>query len=269
MSKSYVCYYLPRVIEKAVSLTRLVRPAVCWRIGPPHRAHQKGTHPYHAHLQNSTIHAKNLIIISTVVQGLAQMQSCYACSATNVDLTKIKHIPNRSTPCNPIIFVLVASSSHHHTIQQFKVPLVSKHAPVNWYHLPTPYKISFSCCLCAGLNVDGKLTLYLMTKSPRWPGFLEIGMPKPGYRSSLPGCVGPPLSRLICLPSIVVTVRFHPVRASLRSKVTKWMRSLSSRLKRGCSFYRVVSIKSVHHGVERMLLTSSTIKCKSCLPPST
>jgi hypothetical protein len=74
------------------------------------------------------------------------------------------------------------------------------------------------------------LTLYWITKSPRLEGFFDDGIPNPGYRSSLPGCVGPPLSRLICLPSMVTTVRFHPVKASFRSSVTVWTRSLSTRL---------------------------------------
>jgi hypothetical protein len=32
------------------------------------------------------------------------------------------------------------------------------------------------------------------------------------------------------LPSMVTTVRFHPVKASFRSSVTVWTRSLSTRL---------------------------------------
>ena len=66
----------------------------------------------------------------------------------------------------------------------------------------------------------GNLTLYLMIKLPRSPGFLEMGMPWLGYVSELPGCVGPDFSTVICLPSIVVTRRFQPVKASLRLRST-------------------------------------------------
>lgn len=82
----------------------------------------------------------------------------------------------------------------------------------------------------------GNLTLYLTTKLPRCPGFLEIGMPRPGYESEEPGCVGPALSMLRFLPSMVVMVRFQPVRASFRSSSTVWMMSSPSRVKRGCGF---------------------------------
>jgi hypothetical protein len=66
----------------------------------------------------------------------------------------------------------------------------------------------------------GKRTLYLTMKLPRWPGFLEMGMPRPGYVSELPGCVGPDFSMGRLFPSMVVTVRLQPVSASLRSSST-------------------------------------------------
>jgi len=98
------------------------------------------------------------------------------------------------------------------------------------------YKISRSFCFCADDNVMGNLTLYLMMKFPRWPGFLEMGMPRPGYESELPGWVGPPFSTAMLDPSIVVTVRFHPVSASLRSSSTVCTRSSPSRVKSACGF---------------------------------
>jgi len=82
----------------------------------------------------------------------------------------------------------------------------------------------------------GKRTLYLTTKAPRCPGFLEMGMPRPGYVSEDPGWVGPARSMLRFLPSMVVMVRFHPVRASLRSRSTVWTTSSPSRVKRGWGF---------------------------------
>lgn len=100
------------------------------------------------------------------------------------------------------------------------------------------YKISRSFCFCAVVSEVGNLTLYLTTKLPRWPGFFEMGMPRPGYESELPGCVGPVFSTTRFFPSIVVTVRFHPVRASFSSRSTLWTMSSPSRVYRGCGFWR-------------------------------
>jgi hypothetical protein len=55
------------------------------------------------------------------------------------------------------------------------------------------------------------------TKSPLSLGFLLFGIPRLGNRSSHVGGVGPECLTGTCLPSIVWIVRFHPVRASLRS----------------------------------------------------
>lgn len=95
------------------------------------------------------------------------------------------------------------------------------------------HRISLSCCFCAGVRLVGNLTLYLTTKSPREPGFFEMGIPRFGNLSSLPGCVGVDFPTEIFLPSMVVTVRFQPHNASLRSSSTVWMRSSPSRTYRG------------------------------------
>lgn len=86
------------------------------------------------------------------------------------------------------------------------------------------------------VRVVGNLTLYLTTKSPRWPGFFEMGMPSPGNLSSLPGWVGLDFPTEIFLPSMVVTVRLQPHSASLRSSSTVWMRSSPSRTYNGWGF---------------------------------
>lgn len=98
------------------------------------------------------------------------------------------------------------------------------------------HRISFSFDFCAGVNVVGNLTWTFTIRSPRWPGNLDLGMPSDGNFSSKPGCVGPAPDTRSCLPSMVVTVRFHPVRASLRGISIVVMRSSPSRLKVGWSF---------------------------------
>lgn len=98
------------------------------------------------------------------------------------------------------------------------------------------HRILRSVFFCSAVKVDGNLTLYLTIKSPLWSGFLLRGMPRPGYVSELPGCVGPAFSITMDLPSIVVTVRFHPVKASLRSSSTWWMRFSLSRVYSRCGF---------------------------------
>lgn len=112
------------------------------------------------------------------------------------------------------------------------LPIENAHPP---RHPFTPYKISFNFLFCSPVNVPGNLTLYLTTKLPLPPPF--FGIPKSGYVSLLPGCVGPPLSMTRFLPSMVVTVRFQPVRASLRSSSRGRTMSSPSRVKRGCFFW--------------------------------
>jgi hypothetical protein len=97
-------------------------------------------------------------------------------------------------------------------------------------------KISLNLAFCVGLSVMGNRTLYFTTKLPLCPGFLEMGMPRPGYESEEPGWVGPALSMLRFLPSMVVMVRFQPVRASFRVRSTVWIMSSPSRVKRGWGF---------------------------------
>ena len=99
---------------------------------------------------------------------------------------------------------------------------------VSYYSLN--YNISFNFRFCSSVNEVGNLTLYCTMKFPLVPGFLLSGMPQPGNSSWLPGCVGPPFSKGICLPSMVVTVRFQPVRASLRSRSTETLMSSPSRV---------------------------------------
>jgi hypothetical protein len=84
-------------------------------------------------------------------------------------------------------------------------------------HWPPAHRISWSFCFCVAVKVVGNLTLYLTTKSPRWPGFFEMGIPRPGNLSSLPGCVGVDFPTEMFFPSMVVTVRLQPHNASLRS----------------------------------------------------
>lgn len=86
-----------------------------------------------------------------------------------------------------------------------------------------------SSCFCWAVRLVGNLMLYLMMKLPLSPGFFEMGMPWPGYESVEPGDVGPALSRVNCLPSMVVTARFHPVKASFSGSSTVWIRSSPSR----------------------------------------
>lgn len=102
-------------------------------------------------------------------------------------------------------------------------------------------RTSLNTSFCDGVRLAGNRTLTRTTRSPRSAGFLDIVMPKPGNRSSWPGCVGPGFETRIDLPSIVRTIRSQPVRASLRlisTVVTRWS---FWRLKLGCSFYRLVS----------------------------
>jgi hypothetical protein len=54
--------------------------------------------------------------------------------------------------------------------------------------------------------------------------------------SELPGWVGPALSITKFLPSMVVTVRFQPVKASFRFRSMLRIISSPSRVKRGCAF---------------------------------
>lgn len=98
------------------------------------------------------------------------------------------------------------------------------------------HRISFSFRFCSIVKLVGNLTLYVTMKLPRSFGFLLRGMPRLGKLSLEPGWVGPLLSRLICLPSMVVTVRRQPVRASLRSKSMLWRMLSPSRVNRGCAF---------------------------------
>ena len=79
------------------------------------------------------------------------------------------------------------------------------------------YSISFRFFFCSAVRLVGYLILTPTTKSPLCAGVLLFGMPSWGNRSSNVGCVGPGLETLICLPSIVETVRFHPVNASFKS----------------------------------------------------
>ena len=99
-------------------------------------------------------------------------------------------------------------------------------------HGKTVLRVSF----CALVRLVGNLTLALTTKSPRSLGFLEMVMPKPGYRSSEPGCVGPGLETRSDLPSMVLTMCSQPVRASLRLRSTVVIRSSPARLKSGFGF---------------------------------
>ena len=98
------------------------------------------------------------------------------------------------------------------------------------------HSISFSCCFCRAVRLVGNLTLYLTMKLPLSLGFLERGMPWPGNVSDVLGLVGPAFSMLSWRPSIVVTVRFQPVSASLRSRSIWWIKSSPSRVKSGCAF---------------------------------
>lgn len=105
--------------------------------------------------------------------------------------------------------------------------------PVVYHHV---HKISFNCVFCAGVKLDGNLIEVPTIKSPLSSGFLLFGMPRFGYRSMKVGPVGPDPPTLICLPSMVLTVRFQPVNASFRSISTLCRRSSPSLLYNGCGF---------------------------------
>lgn len=84
--------------------------------------------------------------------------------------------------------------------------------------LQLSYRIFLSSFFCCAVKWVGNLTLYFIMKLPRSPCLFDMGIPRPGYESDMPGPVGPPFSILSCFPSIVGIVRFHPVRASFKSK---------------------------------------------------
>jgi hypothetical protein len=127
-------------------------------------------------------------------------------------------------------------------------------------------RISFWC----GVSEVGNLILMPTMKSPRSLGFLLFGIPRLGKRSVQVGCVGPLCRTLSCLPSIVETVRLHPVSASLRSTSTVALMSSPSLVKIGCGFCKSISKRRFLEATAvDQLLTSSTMKCKSCVPPST
>jgi hypothetical protein len=77
-------------------------------------------------------------------------------------------------------------------------------------------RICFNFSLCSAVNDVGNSIFTPTIKSPRSVGFLLLGMPRPGKRSSHVGGVGPPCRTGTCLPSMVWMDRLHPVRASLR-----------------------------------------------------
>ena len=104
------------------------------------------------------------------------------------------------------------------------------------------YSISFSFSFCALVKLVGNLIFTPTMKSPRSEGFLDLGMPRLGYRSVQVGPVGPPLPTLSCLPSMVWTVRRQPVRASLRSISIVCLTSSPSRVNIAWGFCGVVSI---------------------------
>lgn len=102
------------------------------------------------------------------------------------------------------------------------------------------YSTSLKTSFCADVSEVGNLILTPTTKSPRSVGFLDFGIPSPGYRSSKVGPVGPALLTCNCLPSIVCTVRLQPVRASLRSMSMVCLMSSPLRVNKGCGFCVVV-----------------------------
>ena len=105
-----------------------------------------------------------------------------------------------------------------------------------------PHRTSFKIFFCSAVNVVGNLMFTPTTKSPLSLGFLLLGIPCCGKRSVHVGGVGPECLTGTCFPSIVWTVRLHPVRASLRSISIVNLISSPSLLKRGCGFYQDVSI---------------------------
>jgi hypothetical protein len=108
------------------------------------------------------------------------------------------------------------------------------HFNANHHH--HTYRICFNCSFCWLVKLVGNLILTPIIKSPLSIGFLDFGIPKFGNFSVHVGPVGPPLATLSCLPSMVCTVRRHPVRASLRSSSMMCLMSSFSRVKRGWDF---------------------------------
>ena len=65
------------------------------------------------------------------------------------------------------------------------------------------YRMFFSASFCCAVNDVGNLIRTPTRKSPRSDGFLLLGIPRFGKRSTKVGPVGPPLLTLICFPSMV------------------------------------------------------------------
>jgi len=175
------------------------------------------------------MHSRSLTHSPKHLKGIAK---CSSLAPKTPDLTHMPHSPVLGNLAHSLLVVSI-SSSHHvlfHSYSTIKIQYPS---------VQRVQRIRFNSSFCFGVKLVGNFTLYVMIKLPLVSGFLLSGMPRFGYTSLLPGCVGPALSRLICFLSIVVTVRFQPVRASLRSRSTVYKMSSPSRVKSACGFCRI------------------------------